>query len=68
MNTNIYIYIYIYVCVCVCVYIYIISFSSSKYEKRSETKVIEKIKTHILGLIIFFSKIISFMRQCGNIL
>ena len=34
-----------------------------------QTKVVEKIKTHILGSItFFFSKIVPFMRKCGKIL
>jgi hypothetical protein len=34
-----------------------------------QTKIAEKIKTHISGsLTIFFSKIVPCMRQCGKIL
>ena len=33
-----------------------------------QTKVVEKIKTHILCSIIIFPKIVHFMRKCGKIL
>jgi len=33
-----------------------------------QTKVVGKIKTHILCSVIFISKIMPFMKQCGKIL
>ena len=33
-----------------------------------QTNVVEKIKTHILWSLYFFSKIVPFMRKCGKIL
>jgi len=33
-----------------------------------QTKVVEKIKTHILSSVTFFSKIVPFMEQRGKIL
>ena len=32
-----------------------------------QPKAVEQIKTHILCSVAFFSKIVSFMRQCGKI-
>jgi len=52
MKTNIY------------MYIYILSYLAQFHLEWEmfETKVVEKFKTHILYLVTFFSKIVSFMR------